>query len=59
LLSLFWNEKKNVGHYFLSNLRIICGYVKIDSKGYVFAVVVQPKSLKQENWYMEVKRVKT
>jgi len=21
LLSLFWNEKKNVGHYFLSNLR--------------------------------------
>jgi hypothetical protein len=22
LLSLFWNEKKNVGHYFLSNLRM-------------------------------------
>jgi hypothetical protein len=23
LLSLFWNEKKNVGHYFLSNLLIL------------------------------------
>jgi hypothetical protein len=23
LLSLFWNEKKNVGHYFLSNLRTL------------------------------------
>jgi hypothetical protein len=31
LLCLFWNEKKNVGHYFLSNLHTICGHILVIS----------------------------